>query len=646
MGRLALIAAAVGTAAFFTGSAAPETERTITVRVTMTRVTCKTAPAIVEPGDVAFRIANRTRRLRLFTIGGRRSRYVRPGRTGSLSARLVRPGLYRFFCLSRGRIRNPRTGVLAVRGQAPARQPPPHLIALRPGLGGALELFDRASGQVFVPRGANYVRLSQQGDVGLYHSTFNVGEYSGSRAEQALSRMRAGGSNVVRVFLNGRCRDACIGNPTRGISAAYVANLAAFLRLAKANGLYVILTIDGLPVGTRYETTLNAQARTFVDGVNVNFLTAGGVQANAAFWSDFVGELVRQEAPTDVILAYELRNEAYFDSSAKPFTLTSGLLPAPGGRTYDLSIPAQKDLLVDEGLAFWIDRVRSAIRAVDPTALVAMGFFEPQTPNQSRVGDPRLIRTRAAIRSSSVDVVDLHAYPGLELTLPEYMENFGVDGSETKPVLIGELGAFKSAFPALDEAPFALQSWQRDSCRFGVDGWLVWTWDTDEQPELWNSLSGGAAIEQALAPVERPDPCSSPVGPHNVALGRPATASGSQAGAPAGNAFDGDRQTLWSAGALAPQWIEVDLGSPQRIARVRLHVAQLPDGYTIHRVYGRKSAGGPQLLLHEFGGFTRSGDVLAYTPATAWEDVRYLRVETIASPSWVAWREIEVVSAG
>jgi hypothetical protein len=632
--------------AILAGAAAPAGERTIDLRVTMTRTNCRAAPGIVQSGDATFRIVNRAKRARLFTIAGRRSRYLRPGRTGMLRARLTRAGLYRYFCISRGRIRNPRTGVLGVRSDVPPREPPQHRIAVRAGAGGTQELYHRVSGQAFVARGANYVRLAQQGGAGLYHSTFNVGEYDGQRADEALRRMRAGGSNVVRVFLSGACRDNCVGDRLRGISARYAADVADFLRLAKAHGLYVIVTIDGLPTETRYETILNSEPRTLVEGANLDFLTAGGVQANASFWADFAAELIRQRAATDVLLAYELRNEAHFDGRAKPFTLTGGLVPAPNGRTYDMTSQAQKDAMLDEGLVFWIERVRAAIRVVDPTALVAIGFFEPQQPNLSRSGDQRLVRTRAAIRGSSADLVDLHASPGVDLTLPQYMENFGVDGTETKPIVLGEVGALKAAFPSLDETPYALQDWQRDSCRFGVDGWLVGTWDTEEQPELWNALSGGGTIERALAPADRADPCAAAAGPHNLALGRPATASSFEGARPPAYAFDGNRRTAWSAGALAPQWIQVDLGSPQAVKRIRLHVTQLPDGFTVHRVYGRKSAGDSERLLHEFAGFTRSGDMLEQTPSLPWQDIRYLRVETLASPSLVGWRELEIVSTG
>jgi hypothetical protein len=79
---------------------------------------------------------------------------------------------------------------------------------------------------------------------------------------------------------------------------------------------------------------------------------------------------------------------------------------------------------------------------------------------------------------------------------------------------------------------------------------------------------------------------------------------------------------------------------------VRLYVAQFPDGYTIHRVFGRAAGGAPDQLLHEFSGFTRSGDVLEYAPPAAWKDVRFVRVETVSSPSSAAWREIELVSTG
>ena len=69
----------------------------------------------------------------------------------------------------------------------------------------------------------------------------------------------------------------------------------------------------------------------------------------------------------------------------------------------------------------------------------------------------------------------------------------------------------------------------------------------------------------------------------------------------------------WGAGAFAPQWIEIDLGSPQALGRLRFVVEQSPAGHTQHRVYGRAGATDAWTLLHEFGGTTSATQVLDHT---------------------------------
>ncbi len=136
-----------------------------------------------------------------------------------------------------------------------------------------------------------------------------------------------------------------------------------------------------------------------------------------------------------------------------------------------------------------------------------------------------------------------------------------------------------------------------------------------------------------------------PGGPVNLALGRPARASSSIAGSGPGQAVDGDPDTLWSAGTGPPAWIEVDLGRAARVASIRLTVSQYPAGSTRHRVSCAATAGGAMHLLATRSDVTHDQDVLtiALTPAAT---CRVIRVETTASPSWVAWREIEVYGAG
>ena len=60
-------------------------------------------------------------------------------------------------------------------------------------------------------------------------------------------------------------------------------------------------------------------------------------------------------------------------------------------------------------------------------------------------------------------------------------------------------------------------------------------------------------------------------GTNNIALKQPSSASSLESGSyPAASAFDGDPTTRWSSAFSDPQWIQVDVGSVQNIARVRL----------------------------------------------------------------------------
>jgi hypothetical protein len=103
-------------------------------------------------------------------------------------------------------------------------------------------------------------------------------------------------------------------------------------------------------------------------------------------------------------------------------------------------------------------------------------------------------------------------------------------------------------------------------------------------------------------------------------------------------AIDGDRDTGWVSGGHPPQWIEVDLGAATPISRITLVVDQSPAGHVVHRILGGPEAD-PTTELAVIDSDAGYGDVLEVTGE--WT-VRFLRVETVSSPSWVAWLEIEV----
>jgi hypothetical protein len=403
---------------------------------------------------------------------------------------------------------NPATSV-----EAPVTVLAPHRIGVRAGTAGFAEFFDRSTGDAFTPRGNNYIRLANlvdpNGNQTYYHSTFDVGQYDAGRAEAALASMASYGYNAVRVWLNGCCTSS-IGAAAGGLSGAYVANLAEFLERARSHGIYAILTTDWPPSLGGY-TDHYADCTQF-QYYNVLNLCAGGVAANASFFHDVAQALVDQGAPLDAILAYELRNEYYYDSDRPPLSWPTGLVTTASGRTYDMGSPASRQRMMDDGLVYFTDQVRAAILAVDPTALVTVGFFWPQTPNPSRLGDPRWIEVYPAIAGSTADFVDIHGYaiPG-ELTVAQLIENYKLAGhQQEKPVMMGEFGAFKSSYPSIADAAAVLRDWMVQTCGSQVKGWLLWTWDTEEPeqvPPLWAAMSGDGSINQGLAPSFRPDPC-------------------------------------------------------------------------------------------------------------------------------------------
>jgi Polysaccharide lyase len=81
------------------------------VPVTMTELACKVARS-VRPGQAVFRISNRGRRPRSFSIAGRRSPFVKARRTALLRVRLVSGRTYRYTCAARGKPRSVTGGAL------------------------------------------------------------------------------------------------------------------------------------------------------------------------------------------------------------------------------------------------------------------------------------------------------------------------------------------------------------------------------------------------------------------------------------------------------------------------------------------------------------------------------------------------------
>ena len=178
--------------------------------------------------------------------------------------------------------------------------------------------------------------------------------------------------------------------------------------------------------------------------------------------------------------------------------------------------------------------------------------------------------------------------------------------------------------------------WDHSSPLFLSIYMVAWTTSPSDVVEIADSLGPEYEVVRAdhFFELIREAP---PAGPAPV---RGVTASGSYAGSLPELAVDGDLSTAWNAGAFAPQWIEIDLGEPRSIYGISLLTAQSPKGETVHRILGKTNGADAYRVLHGFAGATIDGQWLRYSPPAPWENLRFLRIETTDSPSWVSWREI------
>ena len=153
--------------------------------------------------------------------------------------------------------------------------------------------------------------------------------------------------------------------------------------------------------------------------------------------------------------------------------------------------------------------------------------------------------------------------------------------------------------------------------------------------QLSRRLIGGL-LAAALTALGLPAGTATAAGGPNLALGKPLTASGSQAGYPPGNATDGNQASYWeSVNNAFPQWLQVDLGSAISIDQV---VLKLPTtwgsrtqtlsvlGSTTGSDFTTLSASGGRLFNQSTGNTV----TINFTAAT----VRYVRLNFTANTGW------------
>ena len=514
-----------------------------------------------------------------------------------------------------------------------------HRIAIRQ-LNGIGEFYDKQTDATFIPRGANYLFVP----VGSNHiiQLLRVGTYDPQRTRADFRTLSSLGYNTVRVFID-HCNkgEGCIGDvDNSGLNPAYLDNIADMMSAAKEAEIFILFTSNDLPDQGGYSEEANfGSGGNFAGYRNSYYLRPQAISATRRYWRDLLTGLVERQAAFDAVLAWELLNEQWMFRDQPPLSLTSGTVETTTG-SYDMSDPNQKTQMISDGLVYYIAQLKEEILSHDPTALVTMGFFAPEI-----AAPDWYVETKSLLEKSDLDFFDFHAYPG-GLTLQDHAEHFGMIGFDAKPIVMGEYGAFGHIYSKIDSAARALTQWVADSCRYGFDGWVYWAYypaDASVNDRTWGLVDETNYLLNLFAPVNQPDPCKAIEIPNdNLAYHKPVTASQSMADQPAANVVDEDESTLWNAGAGPVQWIQIDLQGSYRITEIRLLVAQYPNGDTIHRVQVRSSNSDGFQTVHGFLGFTQDNQWLVLHPDTPLENVSQIRIQTVNSPSWVAWKEVQV----
>jgi F5/8 type C domain len=506
-----------------------------------------------------------------------------------------------------------------------------HWVTTGPAPGGGTELVDRRTGSVFVPRGVSLLKDEAQtsGPYPILDMLVAPGHYDDHWTRARLRQLARLGYTTVRVWLD-HCPGDCLTNPDGSAKAAWLDNVTALLQAARDTRIAVMLVSNELPeVG--YADQLPSGG-VFDGGFDATILSSQGVALTRTYWRTIIGGLQARGAPLQAVLAYELLNETFFELDRNPLALTSGTVTTANGMTYDMADQAARDAMVDEGQVYWADQAAATIHQLDPDALVTLGFFPP-------THDTRLVRSAYFVQHANVDFVDAHHYPGMASYLADDIDAMGLTGYTAKPVVLGEMGAFRLAYPDAMAGAAGLAGLQATSCDAGIDGWLTWVMGSLDD-SIIPVEEGKGAILKVLSPARRPDPCA-PGPTANLALRQRVTATATDPGSRAAWAVDGLAVSSWSAGDFPPQAITIDLGHTVTLHELRLLTAQYPDGATTHVVEVRGQGGGWK-VVHTFDGTTTDPEWLRWRPRKAPSGIRYLRVTTTSSPSWVGWREIQV----
>ena len=110
------------------------------------------------------------------------------------------------------------------------------------------------------------------------------------------------------------------------------------------------------------------------------------------------------------------------------------------------------------------------------------------------------------------------------------------------------------------------------------------------------------------------------------------------------NAIDGDPETIWNSQNFPAQWIAIALDDLYLVEKVELVVAQAPAGPTTHVLWVDNGSGVRTFFRRFADVHTEDGQTLTieFNPP---RPIKEILIQTLQSPSWVAWREVRILGS-
>lgn len=163
----------------------------------------------------------------------------------------------------------------------------------------------------------------------------------------------------------------------------------------------------------------------------------------------------------------------------------------------------------------------------------------------------------------------------------------------------------------------------------------------ERQPDTTNAptVIPTVAPTAASTPVQTPE--STPESPNVALMATVRVSSGEDS---LHFATDGDPDTAWNSLIFPTQWIAIALDRLYLVDRIELVVAQAPPGPTTHVLWVDNGSGVRTRFRTISDIYTEDGQTLKFELNPP-RPVQEILIQTLDSPSWVAWREVKMFAA-